>query len=280
MKRFMVGMSALALAAAVALGQNPAKSDTASSAKPLTFDAVSIKPHQDGDRSMMWRTTPDGYRMVNVDLIRTLEWAYDLNNATEEQVVGLPQWAKDFHFDLDAKVSPDDAAAFKALSDDDKNAMLRVVLEDRFKLKAHKEMRELAIYDLVVAKGGPKLTPADPANTYEQGVKLGDKPVGAGGMTTRIDGTTFIAEFQACGLDRVVPLLTQLAQKNVIDKTGLTGKYDIKLETTPEWVKDDTAVTAPRLLTALPEQLGLKLEPGKGPVESLIVDHVDQPTDN
>jgi len=277
MKGFIAGIGALAVAAGCALGQGSVKTATA---KPLAFDAVSVKPHKDGDGNMSWRTTPDGYRMVNVDLIRTLEWAYGLNNATEEQVVGLPQWAKDFHFDLDAKVSPDDAPAFKALSDDDKNAMLRGILQDRFNLKAHKEMRELGLYNLVVAKGGPKLKIADPANTYEAGIKFGEKAAGAGAMSTRLDGKTFIAEFQACGLDRIVPLLTQLAEKNVVDKTGLTGKYDIKLEVTPEWVKDDGNATAPRLLTALPEQLGLKLEPGKGPVESLVVDHIDPPSDN
>jgi uncharacterized protein (TIGR03435 family) len=218
--------------------------------------------------------------MVNVDLVRTIEWAYGLRNATEDQVVGLPAWAKDLHFDLEAKVSADDAPAFKSATEDEKNAMLRVVLEERFQLKAHEEQRELPIYQLVVAKGGPKLKEADAANAYEKGINFGGKPAGAGGMSTRIDGNTFVAQFQACGIDRIVPLLTQLAERTVVDKTGLTGKYDITFEVTPNWVKDDAAATAPRLLSALPEQLGLRLDPAKGPVTSVIVDHVEEPSAN
>ncbi len=262
----------LGLAGSVAHGQT--------AKKPLTFDVVSVKVNKGGDHSMSWRTTPDGYHMENVDLIRTVEWAYGLRNATDDQISGLPEWAKDLHFDLDAKVSAEDAAAFKAQSDDEKDAMLRGILEERFQLKAHKETRELPVYDLVVAKGGPKLKAADPANTYANGVKFGGKAAGPGAMSTRNDGNTFIAEYQAGTVDGLVSMLTQLAEKTVIDKTGLTGKYDIKFEVTPYWVKDDANATAPRLLTALPEQLGLRLEPAKGPVECLVVDHVEQPSAN
>jgi uncharacterized protein (TIGR03435 family) len=203
-----------------------------------------------------------------------------MSNATDDQLIGLPNWTQELHFDLDAKVAAEDVAAFKAASDEEKDAMLQGILEDRFKLKAHKETRELPVYDLVVARGGPKLKVADPANTYENGVKFGGKVAGPGGMSTRMDGRVFRAEFQACGIDRILPLLTMLSERTVIDKTGLTGKYDLKLAVTPKWVKDDTDAAVPRLLTAVPEQLGLKLEPAKGPVTVLVVDHVEKPSAN
>jgi len=248
--------------------------------KPLTYDVVSVKASSPDAKVSKIGPKPDGVVMANIDLTTILEWAYGLRNANDDQIFGLPGWAKAGHFDVEAKVSPDDAAAYKALSQDEKDAMLRAILEDRFKLKAHTEIRQLPVYNLVVAKGGPKLKLADPANDYAKGLTMNDKAMGAGAFFIRRDGTASHAEFQACGIERLVPILTQQAEKTVIDKTGLTGKYDITLEWTPYWVKDDTAITVPRLLTALPEQLGLKLEPAKGPVSVLIVEHVELPTAN
>jgi uncharacterized protein (TIGR03435 family) len=249
-------------------------------AKQLFFDAVSVKPNKGGDGSMSWRTTPDGFKMVNIGLVQLIEFAYGLNNATDEQVSGLPGWAKDAHFDLEAKVGEDDLAAYKELKDDQKSAMLAGVLEDRFKMKAHRESRELPIYNLVVAKGGPKLKAADPADTYEKGMKFGDKLAGPGAMSMQMDGNATHAEFQGCTLDRLVPTLTNAMGRKVVDRTGLTGKYDFSFVYTPEEAKDDANAKAPHLLTALQEQLGLKLEPAKGPVDSVVVDHVEQPTEN
>jgi len=249
-------------------------------AKPLFFDAVSVKPNKGGDGMMSWRTAPDGFEMVNIGLVQLIEFAYGLNNATDEQVSGLPGWAKDAHFDLEAKVGEDDLAAFKELKDDQKSAMLAAVLEDRFKMKAHRESRELPIYNLVVAKGGPKLKTADPTNTYEKGMKFGEKVAGQGSMSMQMDENAMHAEFQGCSLDRLVPTLTNSMGRKVVDRTGLTGKYDFSLVYASEDAKDDASAKAPRLLTALQEQLGLKLEPAKGPVDSVVVDHVEAPSEN
>jgi len=262
----------LALAASVLHGQGAAK-------KPLTYDVVSVKASSPDARGMAWGPTPDGVKMVNVSFVSIMEDAYGLDNANDDQVIGLPQWTKDAHFDLQAKVAPEDAAAFNALTDEEKDAMLRAALEDRFKLKAHHEVKQLPIYALVVAKGGSKLKVADPADTYPNGIKMKDHESGAGMMETRMMGKLSSAAFQGCMIDRLVPVLTGAAGRTVVDKTGLTGKYDFKIEWTPDWVKDDSG-TAPRLFTALQEQLGLKLEPDKGPVDSVVVDHVEKPSAN
>jgi uncharacterized protein (TIGR03435 family) len=250
------------------------------SAKQLSFDAVSLKPNKGGDGSMSWRTTADGFKMVNVGLIQIIEFAYGLNNATDEQVAGLSGWAKDAHFDLEAKVGEDDLPAYKELKDGKKNTMLVAVLQDRFKMKAHLESRELPIYELVVAKGGPKLKAADPVDTYQKGMKFGDKVAGPGAISMQMDGNAWHVEFQGCSLDRLVPNLTNVMGRKVIDRTGLTGKYDFSLVYASDDAKDDANANAPRLLTALQEQLGLRLNPAKGPVDSVVVDHVEQPTDN
>ncbi len=249
-------------------------------AKQVFFDAVSLKPNKGGDGMMSWRTAPDGFKMVNIGLVQLIEFAYGLTNATDEQVAGLPGWAKDAHFDLEAKVGEEDLAAFKDLKDDQKSAMLAAVLEERFKMKAHRESRELPIYNLVVAKDGPRLKAADPANTYEKGMKFGDKVAGPGSMSMEMDGNAMHAEFQGCSLDRLVPTLTNSMGRKVVDRTGLTGKYDFSLVYASDDAKDDAISKAPSLLTALQEQLGLKLEAAKGPVDSVVVDHVEEPTAN
>lgn len=205
-------------------------------AKPITFDVVTVKPNKGGNGSMSWRFGEDGFKMVNLGLVQMIQTAFNLDNATEEQVAGLPSWAKDAHYDLQVKVGEEDLAAYKLMKNPEKNAMLRAVLEDRFKLKAHRETHEMPIYALVVAKGGSKLKAADPADTYEKGLKFGDKKAGPGGMSSNIDGDTFRMQFQACALDGLIANLTSQARRKVIDKTGLTGKYDFTLAFTPEWV--------------------------------------------
>jgi uncharacterized protein (TIGR03435 family) len=266
----------LGLAGSVGYGQAPAK-------KPLAFEVVSVKASSPDAEAMSAGRTPDGFRYVNMPFWGILDDAYRLEDvsADHNRVIGLPGWAKDTRYDLQAKVAPEDGVAFKVMTDDEKAAMLRAVLEDRFGLKAHREARQMPVYALLVAKGGPKLKVADPADTYPNGIQTKDYRSGAGIYSMRMGGKTAEATFQGCGIDRLVPTLTGESGRTVVDKTGLTGKYDFKFEWTQSWVKDDDPeATAPRLFTALQEQLGLKLVPDQGPVDSVVVDHVEKPTEN
>ena len=125
----------------------------------------------------------------------------------------------------------DDVPAYKALSNEQRGLMLRALLADRFKMVAHTESRELPIYALVVAKGGPKFHQADPGNTYANGLHGPDgKGTGPGMMRM---GPTYI-EGQAIPIEQLLGLLTQNTGRMVVDKTGLTGKYDISLKWTPD----------------------------------------------
>jgi uncharacterized protein (TIGR03435 family) len=154
--------------------------------------------------------------------------------------------------------------------------MLKSVLTDRFKLKAHVETKELPVYDLVIFKGGPKLqeakqdrtdgAPAVPHNSW-----MGTSP-------GRFNG-------QAVRLSALIEVLSHELHRTIIDKTGLTGEYDFKLKYTPDegpppMLNGQPDTSEPSIFTALEEQLGLKLNPAKGPVDTLIVDHVEQPTEN
>ena len=162
--------------------------------------------------------------------------------------------------------------------------MLQTLLADRFQLKAHRETRDLPVYYLVVTKDGPKLKQATTGDTYPNGVK---EATGANTGVMRLARGQLTAH--AVPISNILSALTQVTGRTVLDKTGLTGRYDVNLtwmpdEPVPTPGSDGTAQTtsatsesAPSIFTAIQEQLGLKLESGKGPVDCLIVDHVAPP---
>src|SRR5262249_39150456 len=157
--------------------------------------------------------------------------------------------------DIVAKFSPN-------ASGDTVPAMLQTLLKERFHRTFHREARELPTYALTVAKNGPKFATAETASGITSNSNRSRWQI-----TAKISMRSF-AEF-----------LSPQAGRPVIDKTGLPGTYELKLE----WSIDDAPAgnEGPSLFTALQEQLGLKLESAKGPVEALVVDHADKaPTEN
>jgi uncharacterized protein (TIGR03435 family) len=240
---------------------------------PLQFDTVSVKPDKGGNvTGVRILSQGDGYS-ITANLKLFLSYAYGIR---EDLISGAPEWVEGAHYQIDAKVAESDFAAFHKLSTQQRNAMLKSVLVDRFKLKAHVETKELAVYDLVVAKRGPKLqeakqdrtdgAPAVPHNSW-----MGTSP-------GRFNG-------QAVRLSALIEVLSHELHRTIIDKTGLTGEYDFKLKYTPDegpppMLNGQPDTSEPSIFTALEEQLGLKLNPAKGPVDTLIVDHVEQPTEN
>jgi uncharacterized protein (TIGR03435 family) len=156
--------------------------------------------------------------------------------------------------------------------------MIVALLKDRFHLLAHIEIKTLPVYDLVIAKGGSKLK--------EDAVPLSNSTDPGKTPFNLKPGSFMISDSQMTGVAIPVSMLasnlTFQVERNVIDKTGLTGRYDINLKWTPaeQEGKTENSADAPDLFTALQEQLGLKLEPSKGPVDTLVVDHVEMPTAN
>jgi uncharacterized protein (TIGR03435 family) len=194
------------------------------------------------------------------------------------RIVGGPKWIDSERFDIQAKVDGSTAASLQTLSRNQEravmHAMFQRLLADRFKLATHWETREMPVYALVVAKNGPRLQKAA-------------KP-DAGADTSASSGQLTANEITMDGLART--LTQELADelgRVVIDRTGIQGKYDIKLRWTPAIesvsgpAENGTAAdTGPSLFTAVREQLGLKLESSKGPVEVLVIDHAEEPSEN
>jgi uncharacterized protein (TIGR03435 family) len=206
-------------------------------------------------------------------------------------VVGGPGWLATEFFAVTAKA--EGAATTKEMI----GPMLRSLLEERFLVRAHKESKEVPDYALVVAKPNPKLaptpegscTPIDINNTTEAAFReLGDQRCGAGEMHPV--GRVMVGQWHGITLDEFADrLLTSWVRRPVINQTGLTGRYNFKLEFTPETTvmrqrpdqpPADVQESGPSVFTALQEQLGLKLVAEKGSVEVIAVDHVEKLAEN
>jgi uncharacterized protein (TIGR03435 family) len=171
--------------------------------------------------------TPDGYTTNNVPLKFVIAGAYGIR---EDLITGLPGWADSAHYDITAKVAAADVPTLPKLTRDQRNAMLKPLLADRFKLQAHEETKTLPIYELIVAKGGPKLHQAVPGDTYANGPKVNGSPARPGMMMMMPGKITGMA----IPLSNLINILSRQLQRTIIDKTSLTGNYDITLQWTPD----------------------------------------------
>jgi uncharacterized protein (TIGR03435 family) len=271
----LISRFAVVLLVIPAIAQQPAAT-TAQPALPV-YDAVSIHPHNASDTNVSFSFHPDSLSATNITLKELLNYSYQIR---EDLISSLPSWADSARFDISARVSSPDHSVLDKLTRDQMKAMLRPVLIDRFQLKVHTEIRTLPVYDLVLTKDGPKLQkspppPDDPDHPTPPGrhrktswqFNNGDLTVTAITMS-----------------DFAVTLADQI-NRTVIDKTGLTDAYDLKLKWTPDEDADKAADNGaadrpPDIFTALQEQLGLKLEATKGPVTTLVVDHAEKPSPN
>jgi uncharacterized protein (TIGR03435 family) len=233
------------------------------------YDIVSIKPNKSDSGNISVNTNDDSYSATNVSLKMLLEHAYDIK---EDLVFGLPGWANSARFDVKAKIVEPDAEVLKKLSRKQRRSMIQQLLMDRFQLKAHTETKVLPLYEMVLVKDGPKFKESAPEGSPEDKSPNG---VGRGGVT--VYNTELTAH--AVSLAILANMLGDRLHRTVTDKTGLTGKYDLLLEWAPEDDQDASfESSAAPFFTALQEQLGLKLQPSKGPVDILVVDHVEMPS--
>jgi bla regulator protein blaR1 len=293
-KLLLVVAGAIAVAGPVVFGlmqepQTQAASPGTTSKVPA-FEVASIKPNKSATGMSLLRTTPVGFSASNVSLKAVIQHAYGVE---ENQILGAPGWLGSERFDIEAKVSSSDTDALHNLNPDQRKLMLQPLLADRFQLKVHTEARDLPVLVLVVAKGGPKLHEAKPGDTYPNGLKGFDGGGGPGMMLGKPGQLTA----QGVDLSSVAKQLSMQLGRTVEDKTGLTGKYDFTLKWTPDRDPSpmpggpeagqqgpaatlSTDSSEASIFTAVQEQLGLKLESGRAPVEVLVIDHVEAPSEN
>jgi uncharacterized protein (TIGR03435 family) len=197
------------------------------------------------------------------------------------QVLGGPAWIDSDSYNIDAKAGNSNASMTEMYG-----PMLRKLLEDRFALKAHKEFQEQPIYSLTVAKNGPKLQPTKEGSCVPLDLDHAlpkpepgqPPPAFCGRIPMQKNGTRTILTAYGITLPRFAGrALLGSVDRPVFDKTGLTGMFDIHLEFSTEGTTDPLE---PSIFTALEEQTGLKLIADKGPVEVLVIDHIERPSEN
>jgi bla regulator protein blaR1 len=265
-----------------------------------SFEVATIKPNRGGPLPAFGAPMPNIFKLFNVTVRDLILIAYGLPAGSplgtpSTRALGGPGWIDNNRYDVEGKIPDAMLAQIQKsppqLRRQQTLLMVQSLLADRFKLAVHVETRVRPVYELVVAKGGPKLTaareaqpgdnaPAPPATPgkppnpadMRQGVLVHAKSKNEMEMTAKGQTLDSFAQMPFFGLD-----------SPVVNKTGLTGKYDFTLD----WARDQDGppdaqvdAEAPGLFTAIEEQLGLKLVAAKGPVDVIVIDHIELPTEN
>ncbi len=323
-KKLLLGAAAIvAVAVPIVFGLARGQQDTPSSpavaalAASAKFDVASIKPLAPSGPRMFFRImdSPDTKFSASGATVKLLvQIAYGVQDS---QIEGGPNWINSERFEIEAKSDSDLDEAIKKLGRDDaslvKHHMLQQLLADRFNLKVHHETRQLPIYALIVAKNGPRLEVAKEDDALPPGAgptTPGDHGLQQG-VRMQMGGGEQHLDFADAPIALLVKVMSQQLGRTVIDKTGLTGKYNFSLH----WAPDPSMggmmggpgpgpgpgpgaapggnapigggggsltpdSSGPSIFTALQEQAGLKLDSEKGPVDVIVIDSVDHPSAN
>ena len=246
--------------------QSPAAAPADAAQPSLRYDIVSIRvagPHNGFQGS---QPSADGTQIV-LSLRGLVGYAYDIR---PEFVFGGPAWAGTTIFDIKAKVDDSDVALLGKLSPEERASLLAPVLASRFGLKVHTVVRVLAVYDLVVLKPGALGPDFSPHSEKKPG--FGMSVAGENFSGTAVD------------LPRFTRVLSQVLSdtigRPIVDKTGLKGSYDFLLRWQAAGSQADSASSRTDIFTAVKEQLGLKLQPAKEPVSTVVIDSVQPPSEN
>jgi uncharacterized protein (TIGR03435 family) len=287
--------------------QSPVRTP-APAAPTYEFDVATIKPSPPtaGNGGVAGFFADDSFQAKNYTLRAVLLWAYGMWAGRDETVLGGPKWLDTDKYYITAKMDSTVADKLMKLTPDQRQLareqMVQALLADRLKLTVHREPRELPIYLLTLAKNGPKLKESKPGDTYEKAFPYADNfadPVRAGVCFTVGNGsgdqrtmTLYCFGVSTFGLARGLKFWSG---RPVQDMTGLKGSYDFTLtwgfspaaSGSSAAGSDSQSVPsasdpsgAPDLFAAVQQQLGLKLESTKGPVEIIVIDHVERPSGN
>jgi len=263
--------------------------------KQAVYEVVSIHKYKPdgGSMTMFWTTDPDGFGMTHSQITGLICQAYGVNNY---QLSAGPDWVGSDLYDVQAKMDEETMNALRALSPEQaklaRQHMMRALLTDRFKLAIHHETKQFPIYKLVVAKGGPKLHEAKPIEDSASGSKDSASKPGKGMMRMSFDAGAMLLTAEELSIDALVGQLSGSLGSEVQNDTGLKGSYDFTLRWAPESMRLEAGSSsgsgnanvsdnaAPSIFDALQEQLGLKLESQKAPLDVIVIDHIEQPSEN
>jgi uncharacterized protein (TIGR03435 family) len=262
----------------------PPSEDPPTYSPTLTFDVASIREAQRVNGLAMNIDDPphaSAFRVTGIPLQYLIQLAYGFGPF---QVSGAPDWVNGMYVTVQAKSDPYADALLAKLPDDqarlEKRHMLQALLADRLQLKTHWEQRPGSGFNLVLAKGGPKLQPTkvdpaepdDPSHPAPVANALGPEVHAGGSSQGRV------IECRRFTMRSITAMLGTQLKAPVVDRTGLTGTYDFTIQFNADNSSEPDAY--PTLFSAIQEQLGLKLESAKGPLDTLVIDHVERPSEN
>ena len=263
---------------------------------PERFDVVSIKPSQPGAQNRLPRISPGRVEIANSTLKELIRMSYSRFAFDTREIVGGPSWIASERFDIVATLDQQQSGVDSTGLPTGLDVRLRALIEDRFRVKTHNERREGDVYDLTFARSDQKTSaglrtvpdlcaaamkeltgPTPPPR------RSGPPPCSFGGPPGKLIGTgVTMAMFSA--------VLSMNVGRPVVDRTALAGSFDIELTYDPASAAQaapgappgpvPTDDTKPSIFTALQEQLGLKLESTRGPIDVLVVDQAERPTPN
>ena len=268
-KRMVVCSALAAVTIAPIAAQGVIKSD---GPKPQ-FEVATVRPNKSGDTSASLGPRPGGRLIGTNQTVRNL--IRNAFNVQPFQLIGGPDWMDADRFDIQAKAADTDLDEKGMMPPQQFLLRLQSLLEDRFRMVTHWETRELPVYALVLAATGT-LGPKLKAHTGECNRPPGTvPPPGSAAINCGTRGAP--GKMTGLGITMVTFArnLSGGTGRYIIDKTGLEGNYDLELEFTPDQSAD---TTGPSLFTAMQEQLGLKLDAQRAPVEVLVIDRVERPT--
>jgi uncharacterized protein (TIGR03435 family) len=262
-----------------------AETQAASAMRPIHFEVASVRRSKAGVFGGHGPTA-DGYDQKGMPAVFFVGMAFGVSEY--QRIQGLPAWCMygGETYEIDAKVAESDIAEWKKFDQKQIEGAMQALLTDRFHLKAHFETRDTPVYALVVAKSGPKFKQAVPGDSYPGGFHTRDgKP--ALGLGERWEpGSDRGREIgQAATMAALAQFLSSMMNpvlgRQVVDRTGLTGQYDFSMPVYTEWESNHQGEDSEAsIFTTIEDSLGLRLEPAKAPMQILVIDHIERPTDN
>ena len=280
---------------AVATAATPAADPTLG----ITFDTVSIRPTVPGPSHITNPLDGDGITVENSTLFEIVRWNFNKTSLRQDQLQGVPDWFYTDNYEIHAKVADSDVAAWQKIGEGGHRLVFRKMLADRFKAVWHFADIDSPIYNLVIDKRGLKIEEAKPGEAssfFKTAAKTGSCGLNLDGTVMSQTGAALTVcpapdgypmyVFQQQHLSSFAKgFVSRFAERPVVDKTGLTATYNFSLEFAFDQGVDAAATgdfgpSRPSISTALQEQLGLKLEPARGPVEMMVVDHIERPSEN
>jgi uncharacterized protein (TIGR03435 family) len=230
------------------------KSSSADHLAPYRFEVVSIKINRNGGSSDADFLPGGRFRGRNLSVRKMIQMA---TMVEDNQMIGVPSWTDTASYDIDGKT-----VSTAPVTQERKSDVMMALLEDRFSFKFHNDTKEGPVYRLEIAKGGPKLA------AHGTSERL---------MSTNANGTIITMKAAKISMPSLTISLRRQLGRTVEDHTQLEGEYDFELV----WDRDETADSkAPSLFAAIQEQLGLRLRAGRGKIPTILVDHIERPTEN